>query len=106
MLTECTIQNNGGYHRGALVVVSSILTLTRCMIQSNGGGAVFGGALFAVDSILTLSENIFQNNTAELSGAIYIYKNNTLILTHNTFQNNVAKSSEGGGGALCVLENN
>ena len=68
-LTGCTIQNNGGYYRGALVVESSILTLTRCTIQSNDGGAVL-----ATDSILTLTENTFQNNTAENGSALYIRK--------------------------------
>ena len=130
-ITGCTIQNNGGYHRGALVVVSSILTLTRCMIQNNGG--YYGGAVFALDSILTLTENIFENNTAESGGALFIYENNILILTQNTFQNNLAtisggslfvetnntimlignvfennlaNSSEGGGGALYAVEKN
>ena len=97
-LTGCMIQNNGGYHRGALVVVSSILTLTRCMIQSNDGGA-----LFANDSILTFTENIFQNNTAEIGGALFIHESNILILTHNTFQNNSATYA---GGSLYVQANN
>ena len=97
-LTGCTIQNNGGYHRGTLVVVSSILTLTRCMIQNNDGGA-----LFAMDSVLTLTENIFQSNTAERGGSLYIHQNNILILTHNTFQNNSATST---GGSLYVQANN
>ncbi len=97
-ITGCTIQNNGGYHRRALLVESSILTLTRCMIQNNDGGA-----LFAMDSILTLIENIFQNNTADCGGALYIHKNNILIFAYNTFQNNSATST---GGSVCVEVNN
>ena len=97
-LTGCTIQNNGGYHRGALVIVSSILTLSRCMIQSNDGGA-----LFATDSILTFTENLFQDNTAENGGTFYIHTNNILMLTHNTFRNNLATSV---GGSVYVQANN
>ena len=124
-LTGCTIQNNGGYYRGVLAVESSILTLTRCMIHNNDGGAVF-----ATDSNLTLTENIFQNNTAENGGALYMHRNNILILTHNTLQNNVATLIGAGlyvetnntlvftenvfennlakyaGGALCVVQEN
>ena len=130
-LTGCTIQNNGGYHRGALAVKSSSFTLTECMIQSNGG--YYGGAVFITDSMLTLTENIFQNNTAEYGGALYVHKNSIIIFTHNMFQNNsvtykggslyiltnnslmftenvfegnLAKSSRGGGGALYAFKNN
>ena len=119
-----TVQNNGGYHRGALAVVSSILTLTECMIQNNDGGA-----LFAMDSVLTPTENIFQSNTAEREGSLYIHQNNILILTHNMFQNNSVIYAGGSlyvqandilmltgnefennlakyGGALCAADNN
>ena len=98
ILTGCTIQNNGGYHRGVLLVMNSVLTFTGCMIQNNDGKA-----LFAVDSILTLTENIFQNNTAEDGGTLFIYENNSLIFTHNTFLNNLATYA---GGSLYVLTNN
>ena len=97
-LTRCTIQNNGGYIGGLLLVESSVLTLTRCTIQNNDGRAEF-----ATDSILTLTENVFQNNTAENGGALYIHNNNILILMRNTFQNNSATFN---GGSLYVQANN
>ena len=89
---------------GVISALNSTLTITGCTIQNNGG--YHGGALVVESSVLTLIENIFQNNTAENGGALFVYTNNVLIFTHNMFQNNVAKSSEGGGGALCALENN
>ena len=129
-IVNCTFQNNncrqwqdGGHSDGenyehidekddeyngkkgvVILANNSTLTLTGCKIQNNRG--YYRGAVFAMDSILTFTENIFQNNTAENGGALFIHKNNILRLTHNMFQNNVAKYSEGGGGALFAVENN
>ena len=112
-IINCTFQNNFSWQwqddehsdeDGVISTLNSTLNITGCTIRNNGG--YNRGILVVESSILTLTENIFQNNTAENGGALYVYTNNVLIFTYNMFQNNVAKSSEGSGGALCALENN
>ena len=80
---------------------NSTLTLTGNIFQNNF--AQVGGALYANTNTLTLSKNVFQNNSADYGGALHTFTKNALTLSENTFWNNFAGY---GGGVLYAYINN
>ena len=112
IISNCTFQNNinrlyssniSNKQGGAVYVHNSTLTLTGNIFQNNF--AQVGGALYAnTNNTLTISKNVFQNNSADYNGgALHTFKNNTITLSENAFWNNSATWS---GGALYLATNN
>ena len=87
---------------GTIYVRKCILTMVRNTFE-NSSAVDYGGVVFVASgsSNLTITENKFQNNTADLGGAINVVGNSTVNLTRNVFENNYAVE----GGALLINEN-
>ena len=97
-----------GHNDSAAVKILSVqnMNISNCTFQNNTNSLNLlndndkqGGAIYVYNSTLTLKGNTFQNNFAQVGGALYSYTNNTLTLSENTFQNNSANRS---GGTLLV----
>jgi hypothetical protein len=107
--TDCTISNNllisnDDVARGAGLVASAGVNLTRCTVAYNtamgaasspsgrgGGGAIYtGGNSTIVDSII-------DHNSAAYGGGLYVVNHGTASITNSTIATNSASNS---GGAL------
>ncbi|MEL6191054.1 MAG: right-handed parallel beta-helix repeat-containing protein, partial [Bacteroidota bacterium] len=82
------VGNRGERSGGAVYSLGSLLTLSRCIFQSNVADDVDGGAIFASESKLLIDNSLFFNNFAEQSaGAIYASKSG-LVISNTTFSQN------------------
>ena len=84
------------YNGGAAVNILSVsqCIISYCLFQNNIHTKAFsyhhiGSALYIKNNYVILSENKFQNNSAQLGGALYIVSSNSSIIG-NTFEYNTA----------------
>ncbi len=105
------VQTSQASFGGALAVISSSATLTRCIFDGNRttAAAAHGGAVAAVAEIgasvsLTIDQCHFQSNYALQDadgGALYVsghLGSASVLITHSTFDDNLA----GNGGAVLI----
>ena len=104
-LNEIEVRNGYATFGGAIVAISSTLTLRRTIFASNTAKGKNGGAVFAYSgsNVSFVEESTFLNNSSNShGGAIYLVKNSTAYWENvSTFSDNRASNS---GGALYVAE--
>ena len=84
-----TFQYNSATDGGVLGVWDSTLSVMDNTFQYNSADR--GGVLYVVDSTLTVMNNTFQNNSAgEDGGVLYVDNNLYFVITGNIFQKNSA----------------
>ena len=89
----------------ALVINETNLTIANCYFFSNRVGTCMrifdaeiqsnvsvraGGVIFAAYSTVTIIKSRFEDNSAELGGAIFSHRNCALVIINSTFSNNKA----------------
>ena len=87
-----------GFIGGAIIVTNSTVEINQSTFEDNG--ADLGGAIFAEqDSIINMSDNEFVSNNADMFGGVLASDSSTITIEGSKFHYNSA-SDEGGGGVL------
>ena len=86
-----------GFVGGAIIAINSTVDISRSRFEDNK--ADLGGAISAEqESIINMSDNVFVSNSASSGGGVLYSSNSTIIIKASVFHDNNA--SNGSGGAL------
>jgi len=86
--------NNGG---GVISALGSNYQAENCEFRNNTATAGNGGAIFLNNSTAEIRNSIFDNNSAESGGAIFVYNESTVTIDNSEFTRHTAA---GQGGAI------
>lgn len=91
-INGCEFTNNYAVDNGGSILNSdnAIVNFTNSKFFNNSAGWM-GGAVYTVSSLVEIKNSLFQNNSADLGGAIMVWSNSrNMSLVNTTFHGNTA----------------